>query len=52
MLIGAELAEASVESDRAATSDKRKRQRDNMNPPRANSNVLFSTDFALGEDAT
>jgi hypothetical protein len=35
MLAGAESAKASVESDRATTSDKTKRLSDNMDPPNA-----------------
>jgi hypothetical protein len=42
----AELAEASVESDRATTSDKRKRRCNTMDPPRINS---ISVTLVLGK---
>src|SRR5208282_4043729 len=49
-----ELAEASVERDRATTSDKRRRRRNTMNPAKTIRIRLlsFTSNFPGGEDAT
>src|ERR1022692_4304105 len=52
ILAGAESAEASVDSDSATTRDKRKRLRDNMDPPSTNSNTLTLSKLLDEEYAT